>query len=209
MKKDVKAISPHNLGWLEYELNTQEMDYIWKCIENKKRDYKDNLAGNVSSSHLLMDRSDWFFNNTLLPLTHQYGKLFYNVGKDVPVNRTHPYHLRDLWVNYQKQHEFNPIHTHTGVYSFVIWMKIPTEYNQQRSLPLARANSDVVSNFSFEYTNILGESRTYVYVMSPKAEGTMVFFPSKLTHIVYPYYNCEKERISVSGNISLNTAKVI
>ena len=125
------------------------------------------------------------------------------------LNYEHPYYLNSWWVNYQKQHEFNPIHTHTGVYSFVIWMKIPTEYNQQRSLPLARANSDVVSNFSFEYTNILGESRTYVYVMSPKAEGTMVFFPSKLTHIVYPYYNCEKERISVSGNISLNTAKVI
>ena len=40
MEKDVKAITPHNLGWLEYKLNTQEMDYIWKCIENKKQDYK-------------------------------------------------------------------------------------------------------------------------------------------------------------------------
>ena len=43
--------------------------------------------------------------------------------------------------------------------------------------------------------------------MSPKLEGTMVFFPAQLRHAVYPFYNCDEERISISGNIALNTAK--
>ena len=33
--------------------------------------------------------------------------------------------LFNTWVNFQKKHEFNPIHTHDGVFSFVIWHKVP------------------------------------------------------------------------------------
>ena len=35
----------------------------------------------------------------------------------------------------------------------------------------------------------------------------MLFFPSKLNHQVYPFLNCEEERISISGNILLNGFK--
>ena len=39
--------------------------------------------------------------------------------------------------------------------------------------------------------------------MSPEMEGTMIFFPAKLKHTVYPFYDCKEERISISGNISI------
>tara|TARA_B100000519_G_scaffold120473_1_gene103987 strand:- start:501 stop:641 length:141 start_codon:yes stop_codon:yes gene_type:complete len=39
--------------------------------------------------------------------------------------------------------------------------------------------------------------------MSPKMEGTMLFFPARLKHTVYPFYNCKEERVSISGNISI------
>ena len=29
--------------------------------------------------------------------------------------------LHSLWVNYQSKHEFNPVHIHDGLFSFVIW----------------------------------------------------------------------------------------
>ena len=32
----------------------------------------------------------------------------------------------------------------------------------------------------------------------------MLFFPAKLHHIVYPYYNCDEDRITISGNIGLD-----
>ena len=109
----------------------------------------------------------------------------------------------------QKQTEFNPVHDHKGVYSFVIWMKIPTEYNEQKENPIAKnTNSSGISNFCFNYTNIIGENEFYYYEMSKKMEGKMVFFPSKLTHIVYPFYNCCDHRISISGNICLDTTRI-
>jgi hypothetical protein len=33
----------------------------------------------------------------------------------------------------------------------------------------------------------------------------MLFFPATLRHVVYPFFNCDGERISVSGNIILDT----
>ena len=45
----------------------------------------------------------------------------------------------------------------------------------------------------------------YRYQLTKKDEGTMLFFPSKLLHAVYRYYNCEEERVSISGNVWLNT----
>ena len=47
------------------------------------------------------------------------------------------------------------------------------------------------------------------YEMNPEMEGTLVFFPAKLRHAVYPFYNCDEDRISISGNIVLNTAKLL
>ena len=115
-----------------------------------------------------------------------------------------------MWVNYQKQTEFNPTHYHKGIYSFVIWMQIPTDFNKQKENPISKnTNNNVISNFCFEYRDMLGEYRKYVYKMSKEMEGKMLFFPSNLTHAVYPFYNCSENRISISGNIGLDTNTIM
>ncbi len=212
-EEDVKYIHPPNLGWLEKKLSNQEMDYLWRCIKNKKEDYKNKLVGitNVSYNNRLMDRGDWFLTNTIIPLCIKYGNKFKNLGEKVPTRSTHPFYMHSLWVNYQKKHEFVALHTHEAIYSFVIWMKIPTHSEQQRKNPIASGLDDSIpahiSNFEFEYRNIVGESTNHVYKMDPTMEGTMLFFPAKLNHIVYPFYDCDETRISISGNISLDTSK--
>ena len=77
-----------------------------------------------------MDRGDWFYTNTLFHLIKKYDEQFGNLGRKAPVPTRHPYCLNRWWVNYQKQNEFNPIHNHAGVYSFVIWMKIPYDFKK-------------------------------------------------------------------------------
>ena len=52
-----------------------------------------------------------------------------------------------------------------------------------------------------------GQVTDYTYAMNSDMEGTMLLFPAKLTHQVYPFYNCDEDRISISGNITLNTSK--
>ena len=205
MKKTIGIIPPTH-GWLEVELDNTEIDFLWKSIENKGENHKSELAGQIDSSYLIFDKDNWFFKNTLDSLCNTYAESFNNVGDNLPTLNTHPYFLHTMWVNYQKQTEFNPIHTHKGVYSFVIWMKIPTEYNEQKENPIAKnTNLDVISNFSFNYRDTIGDLRNYNYEMSKKMEGIMLFFPSKLAHSVYPFYNCSENRISISGNICIDT----
>jgi len=207
-----KPITPIDQGWMQRKLNTQEMEYLWKCIDNKsKKDYRTQLAGNISNSYVLSDRGDWFWYNTINPLIKDYEKYFWAIAPNIQTkdnNQKHPLYLHKWWVNYQKQTEFNPSHTHTGVYSFVIWMKIPTNYEQQCKLDIARSsNSEYISNFTFSYTIMTGQVTDYTYEMNSDMEGTMLLFPSKLNHQVYPFYNCDEDRISISGNILINTAK--
>ena len=87
-------------------------------------------------------------------------------------------------------------------------MKIPTKFEDQKKLNIASdTNSDSISNFHFNYTDILGNSRGHFYKMSPDKEGTMLFFPAHLHHQVYPFYNCKEDRISISGNIAIDTSR--
>ena len=206
----IKAVRPKNFGWLEKKLSDKEMEYLWKCIDGRKKSHKNNLVGQIHESNILIDKSDWFWQHTLQPLCVEYYQEFDNLGANIPVNQSHPYYLDSWWVNYQKQGEFNPLHDHGGVYSFVIWMKIPTKHFEQNKNPISlKSNTHVISAFQFQYTNILGQMRPYTYEMNPEMEGTMLFFPAKLAHEVYPFYNCDDYRISISGNITLNTTKIL
>jgi len=199
----IRSVVPDNLGWLEYDLSKDELDYVWKCIDNKKQSMSAGLAGNINSSFELEDTNDWFFHNCVSKLLNAYGENFKNLGENIPNSNAHPYYMNSWWVNFQKQHEFNPLHDHFGVYSFVIFMKIPVDFEKQNEG--YDNNNPVKSAFQFAYTNIMGEIKTEEYHLTPEDEGPMLFFPSGLHHQVYPFYNCDQERITVSGNISINT----
>ena len=56
---EVRPINPPNYGWLEYRLTDEEFSYVRNAIANKKRSYKKNLAGNITSSSLLEDKDDY------------------------------------------------------------------------------------------------------------------------------------------------------
>ena len=53
-------------------------------------------------------------------------------------------------------------------------------------------------------TNILGSTVEFPIYMEPEMEGVMMVFPSSLHHQVYPFYNTEEPRISISGNLLWN-----
>ena len=207
---EVSVIKPDNFGWIESTLDSKQMDFLWKCIDNKKGDYRSKLAGNIGGSYVIEDKDGWFSRNVLNILVQEYVKNFGNIAEDIPTTQAHPFILKGLWVNFQKQTEFNPYHDHTGVYSFVIWMKIPFDYKDQVDLPNAKGcNAPLNSTFQFYYTDIFGKFRKHTYRLSRKDEGRIVFFPSSLSHQVYPFYNCDEDRISISGNILMDSSKII
>ena len=77
---EVECVNPDNIGWLKYKLSKKEMDYVWKCIENKKEKVNGTLAGNIKESNKLVDRGNWFWLNVLLPLVNLYAEAYVNLG---------------------------------------------------------------------------------------------------------------------------------
>ena len=207
--KNLELITPRNLGWLQLKLDDKELKFLWDLINERGEKINDRLAGNIDSSYEIYDKGGWFTENVLLECGIKYEKNFGNIWSKVPITGSHPFTLSSMWVNYQKQYEFNPLHDHTGVFSFVIWMQIPTDYEDQKQISITKdSNVDVVSNFVLNYHNTLGMIAQHVYAMSKEMEGTMLFFPSQLMHSVYPFFNCNKDRISISGNISIDTNRI-
>ena len=134
----MKAIEFPNIGIIENNLSEEQINYLKECIKNKGKPYKNNLVGNIHNSFELHDKNNWFFNNVLTHSIIYYQNSFFNLGSMVPVKGFHNYILSSWWVNYQKKHDFNPIHSHHGIYSFVIWMKVPTNYREQHNISIAK-----------------------------------------------------------------------
>jgi len=198
-----------NLGIVELKLNESIISYLWDLIEEAKSNsisVNKNLAGNITSSLKMNDKDNQIFpicSQLIKSYLKKYGNPFHFL-KSGDFKNT--FFLDSLWVNFQFENEFNPIHTHSGAFSFVIWMKIPTDNNEQSELPIAKksGNNLKISNFSFAYTNVIGQIREQIYPMNKSIEGTLVMFPSRLVHQVYPFYNNCNERVSISGNLSFS-----
>ncbi len=199
-----------NVGVVEGQLPEDVVDNIWKVVNEARDnpvDSKPELAGNISSSIKLDRNSELLkdFTGETIPAFMQQHMEAYGPPYRMAMKEGEQFYLESLWVNFQRQHEFNPPHDHAGVYSFVIWMQIPTSYEEQRKLPIAvESNADNhISNFAFSYTNTLGRVSTFAYNMEKEAEGYMVMFPSAMLHQVFPFYENDGERISISGNINI------
>ena len=204
--------------WLEVKLTDEHMKYLWKIVkkgEERGRDMKPSLAGNISTSFALEDENYYFTSEVLMPLTRHYENVFPggvepkpSEGMDSNGNRLKPTRvslsLESFWANYQYKHEFNPVHDHGGAFSFVIWMKIPYNCDEQKKIKFLNGMDDghkVPGCFYFDYINLLGQQTSTIYQVSSKYEGTMLLFPAKLRHGVHPFYECDEKRISISGNL--------
>lgn len=132
---------------------------------------------------------------------------------------SHPHHVRevtgvmssakrfkfkDIWVNFQKKHEFHPHHIHGGVYSFSLWPRIPYTIEDERTV-YPESTLPVSGNFVAYYTDILGQTRSHHFPVDKSYEGIICFFPSKLGHSVNPFYTSDDYRVSISGDLIVDT----
>ena len=90
------------------------------------------------------------------------------------------------WINIQNQTEWLPPHDHSGLISYTIWVSLPEK-----------------STFEFIYNTIAGDTMKSQLTLTPENEGELIFFPSKILHCVHPFFNSNKTRITVAGNIGV------
>jgi len=150
----MKIIQENNL-WIDTRLTEEEMNFLNDAIsEENKENYNFSLAGNISKSEIIVDKNNWFLKSVIKKLTE---RMFYRNWENfsryhIGVEEGEPlpeFEMDTLWVNYQKQHEFQPLHHHTGLYSFVVFIKIPTHWKDQHALPISANSSAIFRSYWF------------------------------------------------------------
>jgi len=208
-------VQEQDFPWLDSRLTKEITNHLQNAMDipalnpvNKKTP----LAGNISKSTYIQDKDNLFYETVLKEMSeYMYLKNSWSNYFKINIAKTKQFpefKLKRLWVNYQKQHEFNPSHRHGGLYSFVVFMKIPTHWKEQHALPFSvNSNTPCASNFEFLLGNETGEVQPIPFPLSPEDEGRMLFFPAWVQHQVFPFYGTEEERITISGNIVYNLEK--
>ena len=110
--------------------------------------------------------------------------------------------LFNLWVNFQKKYEFNPMHVHDGLYSFVIWHKVPYTMKDEKARLASMMDNDFRAGmFAFFFSDPSGKITQEALPVDKSWEGKVALFPANLNHCVYPFYTSDEYRISISGNL--------
>ena len=203
--------SPHlqfpNTGIYITQLTQEQLKPIHDEINSIMNDWNRNekhnqwLAGQIEKEYALTDCYE-HLESLLIPIVKEYDLENDFVDQLQVLSRPAPLYLTRSWVNFQKKGEWNPPHGHHGILSFVIWIKIPYLFkDEEQAGPGKDSANSLAGKFSMQYTDILGQIR-YWHINADKThEGTIILFPSKLQHMVHPFFTSDEYRISVSGNI--------
>ena len=114
-----------------------------------------------------------------------------------------PFDIDQMWCNFQKKHEFNPPHDHSGVFSFVVFIKIPYALDKEIKYFNIVEGEKYTSKFTFHSINKFGGLYLQPLKVDKSFEGKIIFFPATQIHEVFPFYTSNDYRITVSGNIKL------
>jgi hypothetical protein len=167
-----------------YASTIQDKSIIDKCIQSATLKHNEYLAGDIQKEFKVTD--NYVINQVEDELKWHMSNIFRNEISHINLKN-------DLWVNYQQSTEYNPIHSHIGQFSFVIYADIPETIRQE-----------------YKYSNGNSQARGLIQFTSQLTNDVLYFNPSKYTilifeashlHQVYPFYSNET-RISIAGNIS-------
>jgi hypothetical protein len=160
-----------------------------------------NLAGNLTEEYYWKDCWDEV-EEIVLRLAKFHEEQYQCFNLLVTDTNKRDLKINSMWINVQHKHEFNPMHTHDGVYSFVIWLTMPYSMkNEAIVAPGSKSNTNRAGYFEFVYTNSLGQVMAHPIPIDNAFDGTICLFPAKLNHAVYPFYSSDGERITIAGNV--------
>lgn len=194
MQVELQTIYLPNISIMMLDLPPEPLQYLDKLcadIQHNPKDYtpwNPNLAGHLQDQYRFAPSAE--FKNFIEAVATQYDKQLLNCEVE----------LTSCWANFQRRYEYNPSHTHDGVLSFVIWLEIPYDLEQELAV-YKDARGQRASCFEFKYTSVLGQISTHTLPIDRTWRGRMCMFPAKLIHQVNPFTTVDGVRISVSGNL--------
>ena len=199
-------------GYWLHEFTDEELkplrDEVDRMQANPKnfRDFRRDLAGNIAGSLGISAPVIKYLEELIMPIAEAYDREFNYVKKVKSHLHQGELTMADqCWVNFQRAGEFNPVHKHAGVFSWVIWLELPYLVKDQQALgPGYLSNTPVAGSFEFSYNDSLGDQAQCQLNADARWRNRLALFPSRMHHSVYPFYGTDQVRISVSGNLLFN-----
>ena len=199
-KLKVDQVSYSNFG--PFVMKAKVPDYIIKKLKTEgkktKKSYNHALAGHLDNQFLYSKETQEWFYNEIHPLINAYRKghcKFHGID-DLRVD----FSADDLWVNYMKAGDFNPLHTHGGDYSFVLFLDVPKQLKKEQEA--FKGTSSKPGALMFEFTQQAKPKWATTGIVSLPETGDFFMFPALLAHWVCPFKS-KVTRISVSGNLRI------
>ena len=197
-----------NFGVIEAELEQEDIDYLWKLVHKYSHNAKweGNRLISIEEDFKqfpLNDDDNLFQNNVLRPCTDKY---FETYGCPFKQKTTHTHELAfsRFWCRASLDGDYQSIHDHQGIFTFVVWLTVPFEGKDERQVQAGFRPE--ASDFVLVYPDTCGQLQKRNFVLGKGAEGKMLFFPSDINHIVYPHYTTQEYRIALAGDVALNSA---
>ena len=187
-----------NLGVLKKQLpNKLKNKLLKECktAELNNEILKTGITATGVTIQFLLKDTKKEVQEFIIPLVNSYFEQHPDYFKSIDIlNKKCDIFVDKPWMNLQRKYEYIPNHIHEGILSYNIFLKIP--YAEKDS----KFNS-----FEFAFTNVCGQPQHHSMNITEKDEGVVFLFPSQLTHCVYPFYDTDKLRISITGNIKFYT----
>tara|TARA_R110000822_G_scaffold251325_2_gene378210 strand:- start:778 stop:1365 length:588 start_codon:yes stop_codon:yes gene_type:complete len=188
---------------IKYIYHTTLEDELYHFLKNnikKKIPHNNLLAGNIKEEYLIDDLIPKVEPFLLKNISNSEDLMNYFKAMNY-LSEDRPMYLDHLWVNFMKKHEFNPLHTHKGIFSFVIFMEMPFLYSEQVNVgPGKTSNAPKAGCLEFIHIDELGKLQNITLGVDKTWEKKCLIFPADLNHLVYPFYKTNKYRITISGN---------
>ena len=132
----IKNVKYGHINWGPYVMRTKLPDYIIKRLLKdgdklrKEDSYNKKLAGHLNHQFLYKRETQNWFYKEIHPIVNAYrdGHSRFHGIENLAVELS----FDDLWINYMKAGDFNPLHTHGGDYSFVIFLDIPKKLAKEQ-----------------------------------------------------------------------------
>ena len=201
----IKNVEYGHINWGPFVMRTKMPDYIIKRLLKdgdklrKEDSYNKKLAGHLKSQFLFKKETQNWFYREISPILNAYrdGHCKFHGIENLQVELS----FDDLWVNYMKPGDFNPMHTHGGDYSFVLFLDIPKKLAKEQEE--FEGTSAKPGMLMFEYTQQAKPRYATTGTAIAPETGDFFVFPALLQHWVAPFKS-KVTRISVSGNMKIN-----
>lgn len=197
------------IGYIELSLPVKGFFELVKKIEvtDFNVDYKNNLAGQIQNEKKLdVSLLPKSVKDTIGEGCVKYIETFgHNKLRYHPDKKKYNLQLIDCWINFQEKGEYNPLHDHGGDLSFVIWVQIPYNLQDEFDHPSCKNSNDkIASCFQFgNIQNMFTNDTENTIRVDQSYEGKAIIFHAGMQHQVYPFFTSERHRISISGNFSI------